>query len=86
MGEAMAAGIPVICLERDISAPNYTTFIGVDNRAVGRTAGEYIRDELTRRNGGPTARWLKFGGCSESKFKLSATMARVRSLAPMAYP
>ena len=52
MGKAVAAGIPVICLERDITAPNYTTFIGVDNRAIGRMAGEYIRDELSRRNGG----------------------------------
>jgi ribose transport system substrate-binding protein len=51
LGRAVAAGVPVICLERDISAPNYTTFIGVDNRAIGRMAGEFIRDELTRRNG-----------------------------------
>lgn len=51
MGKAMEAGIPVICLERDISAPNYTTFVGVDNRAIGRMAGEFIRDELRRRNG-----------------------------------
>ena len=51
MGKAVAAGIPVICLERDITAPNYTTFIGVDNRAIGRMAGEFIRDELSRRNG-----------------------------------
>src|SRR5882672_11198611 len=46
MGKAMEAGIPVICLERDITAPNYTTYIGVDNRAIGRLAGEFIRDEL----------------------------------------
>lgn len=52
MGKAVAAGIPVICLERDITAPNYTTFIGVDNRAIGHMAGEFIRDELSRRNGG----------------------------------
>ncbi|MGH8240855.1 MAG: substrate-binding domain-containing protein, partial [Steroidobacteraceae bacterium] len=51
MARAMAAGIPVICLERDITQPNYTTFIGVDNAAIGRMAGEFIRDELTRKNG-----------------------------------
>src|SRR6266540_3003377 len=28
MGKAMEAGVPVICLERDITAPNYTTYIG----------------------------------------------------------
>src|SRR6266702_1959733 len=36
MGRAMAAGIPVICLERDITRPNYTTFIGADNLAIGK--------------------------------------------------
>lgn len=51
MGKAMAAGIPVICLERDITEPNYTTYVGVDNRAIGRMAGEFIRDELHRRHG-----------------------------------
>ena len=51
MGKAVAAGIPVICLERDITAPNYTTFIGVDNHAVGWMAAQFIRDELARRNG-----------------------------------
>jgi ribose transport system substrate-binding protein len=51
MGKALAAGIPVICLERDITEPNYTTYIGVDNRAIGRMAGEYIAEDLKRRNG-----------------------------------
>lgn len=51
MGKAVAVGIPVICLERDITAPNYTTFIGVDNRSIGRMAGGFIREELSRRNG-----------------------------------
>ena len=31
MGEALAAGIPVICLERDIVQPNYTTYIRIDH-------------------------------------------------------
>jgi ribose transport system substrate-binding protein len=62
MGKAVAAGIPVICLERDITAPNYTTFIGVDNRAIGRMAGKFIRDELSRRNGGPKGKVVEIRG------------------------
>ena len=31
MGKALAAGIPTICLERDIAEPNYTTYIACDN-------------------------------------------------------
>ena len=62
MGKAVAAGIPVICLERDITQPNYTTFIGVDNRAIGRMAGEFIRDTLARRNGAPRGKIVEIRG------------------------
>lgn len=62
MGKAVAAGIPVICLERDITAPNYTTFVGVDNRAIGRMAGEFTREELTRRNGQPRGKVVEIRG------------------------
>lgn len=51
MGKAMAAGIKVICLERDILKPNFTTFIGSDNRKIGRLAGQFIVDYLTERHG-----------------------------------
>jgi ribose transport system substrate-binding protein len=51
MGRAMAAGIPIICLERDITQPNYTTFIGADNLAIGTMAGKFIVDSLTRKYG-----------------------------------
>ena len=53
MGEAMQAGIPVICLERDIVQPNYTTYIRIDNRAIGRMAGQFIVAQLTRKYGTP---------------------------------
>ena len=53
MGEAMAAGIPTICLERDIIEPNYTTYIRCDNRKIGQMAGPYIVDYLTKKNGSP---------------------------------
>src|SRR3984957_13098743 len=53
MGKAMEAGIPLICLERDIVQPNYTTYIRMDNRAIGRMAGQFIVDQLTKKNGAP---------------------------------
>jgi ribose transport system substrate-binding protein len=53
MGKAMEAGIPVICLERDILEPNYTTYIRMDNRAIGRLAGQFIVDQLTKKYGVP---------------------------------
>ena len=53
MGRAMEAGIPVICLERDILEPNYTTYIKMDNRAIGRLAGQFIVDQLTKKYGSP---------------------------------
>jgi ribose transport system substrate-binding protein len=34
-------GIPVIVLDREIEGDTYTTFIGADNRAIGRAAGAY---------------------------------------------
>jgi len=48
MGQAMQAGIPVICLERDILQPNYTTYIRIDNHAIGQMAGQFIVDQLTK--------------------------------------
>src|SRR3954471_22581099 len=40
MGEAVAAGIPVICLERDIvDDKNYTTWVKCDNYTIGKAAG-----------------------------------------------
>lgn len=53
MGKAMRAGIPVICLERDILEPNYTTYIRMDNRAIGRMVGRFIVDQLTKKYGTP---------------------------------
>jgi ribose transport system substrate-binding protein len=53
MGKAMEAGVPVICLERDIVQPNYTTYIRMDNRAIGRMAGQFIVDYLTKKYGAP---------------------------------
>jgi ribose transport system substrate-binding protein len=62
MGRTLAAGIPVICLERDIAQPNYTTFIGADNVAIGKMAGEFIVDALTRKNGRPQGNVVEIRG------------------------
>lgn len=62
MGRAMSSGIPVICLERDITRPNYTTFIGADNRAIGKMAAEFIVDALRRKNGEAKGRVVEIRG------------------------
>jgi ribose transport system substrate-binding protein len=62
MGRAMAAGIPVICLERDITEPNYTTFIGADNLAIGKMAGQFIVDSLTHKYGKPQGKVVEIRG------------------------
>lgn len=62
MGRAMAAGIPVICLERDITQPNYTTFIGADNLAIGKMAGQFIVDSLTHKYGKPEGKVVEIRG------------------------
>src|SRR5262245_60113180 len=38
---AFESKIPVIVLDRNIEGDTYTTFIGADNRAIGRAAGEF---------------------------------------------
>jgi ribose transport system substrate-binding protein len=54
MGKAKDAGIPVICLERDIvDHDNFTTWIMSDNYAIGKLAGEYMVQLLIERNGAP---------------------------------
>ena len=53
MGQAMEAKIPVICLERDIAQPNYTSYVHSDNGAIGRKAGQFIVDSLTKKFGAP---------------------------------
>jgi ribose transport system substrate-binding protein len=62
MGQAMAAGIPVICLERDILQPNYTTYVHSDNVAIGRLAGRFIVDSLTKKYGKPSGNIVAMRG------------------------
>lgn len=39
-------GIPVIVLDRAVEGDRYTTFIGADNRRIGREAGRHARELL----------------------------------------
>jgi ribose transport system substrate-binding protein len=62
MGQAMEAKIPIVCLERDILQPNYTTYIRSDNAAIGRMAGEFIVDYLKSKFGVPKGKIVQMRG------------------------
>lgn len=42
VAKALAAGIPVIVLDRDIIGERYTQFIGADNVKIGRAVGQWL--------------------------------------------
>jgi ribose transport system substrate-binding protein len=62
MGEAMDANIPVICLERDILKPSYTSYVHSDNTAIGRLAGQFIVDHLKKKNGSARGNIVQISG------------------------
>ena len=62
MGQAMEAHIPVICLERDILQPNYTTYVHSDNMEIGRLAGQFTVDVLTKKYGVPKGNVVQMRG------------------------
>ena len=62
MGQAVEAKIPVICLERDILQPNYTSYVHSDNVAIGRLAGQFIVDHLTKKYGKPAGNVVRMRG------------------------
>lgn len=39
--ETYQSGLPVVIFDRDINGDSYTAYIGVDNRAIGRSAAQY---------------------------------------------
>src|SRR6516162_7297391 len=47
VAKAMAAGIPVIVLDRRLLGTNYTCFIGADNKKIGHAAGQWIAKKLS---------------------------------------
>jgi ribose transport system substrate-binding protein len=46
VAHAMAAGIPVIVLDRRLLGTNYTCFIGANNKQIGKAAGQWIVQAL----------------------------------------
>jgi ribose transport system substrate-binding protein len=46
VAQAMAAGIPVIVLDRRLMGDKYTCFIGADNKKIGKAAGEWVAKTL----------------------------------------
>jgi ribose transport system substrate-binding protein len=46
VARALAAGIPVIVLDRRLLGTNYTCFIGADNKKIGNAAGKWIVQAL----------------------------------------
>ena len=62
MGQAVEARIPTICLERDILQPNYTSYVHSDNLEIGRLAGQYIVDQLQKKNGKPAGNIVQMRG------------------------
>jgi ribose transport system substrate-binding protein len=62
MGQAMAAGIPTLCLERDIVEPNYTSYIRCDNYKIGQQVGQFIVDYLTKKHGEPKGKIVQIQG------------------------
>ncbi len=76
MKRAMEAHISVICLERDIVEPYYTSWIRVDNRAIGRLIGQYVVDALTKKYGEPRGNIVELAGLkgveAEANRKLGA--------------
>jgi len=46
VAEAFRRGIPVIVLDRRVLGAEYTTFIGADNRIIGRAAGRWAAGRL----------------------------------------
>ena len=62
MGRAYESKIPVICLERDIVQPNYTTYIKADNRKIGEMAGQFIVDQLRKKYGSPKGNMVEIRG------------------------
>jgi ribose transport system substrate-binding protein len=49
VARAHEAGIPVIVLDRAVRGRKFTCFIGADNVAIGRAAGEWLVEALKRK-------------------------------------
>jgi ribose transport system substrate-binding protein len=84
MGEAMEQKIPVICLERDITQPNYTTLVHSDNIVIGRMAGEFIHDYLVSKYKEPKGTVVEMQGLLGVEAAINRHKGATDALAP--YP
>ncbi len=50
VGKVFDAKIPVVLMERGINSDKFTTWLGGDNKDIGRQAGEYLI-KITKRSG-----------------------------------
>lgn len=66
VAKAYNEGIPVIVLDRKVDGDAYTTWIGADNVEIGRTAGEYVAEELLP-NGGKVGEIRGLAGSTPAK-------------------
>ena len=84
MGQAMDAGIPVICLERDILQPNYT-HLHPQRQRGHRPAGGPVhrRPACTKSTARPRATWWPFAACWAWRARSTATAARREILEPL---
>jgi ribose transport system substrate-binding protein len=62
MGDAASERIRTICLERDIVRPYYTSYVHSDNVAIGRMAGEFIKDYLQKKYRAPKGNVVEIRG------------------------
>lgn len=46
LAEAYKKGIPVVVLDRKVLGQDFTTFIGADNKLIGKAAGQWIAKRL----------------------------------------
>lgn len=49
--KAYDAGVPVIVLDRKVEGDAYTSFIGGDNKLIGKKAGEYVAKVMGEKGG-----------------------------------
>jgi ribose transport system substrate-binding protein len=53
VAKACAQGVPVIVLDRKVNGDQFTMWIGADNQAIGKQAGEYAANYCTEKNLNP---------------------------------
>jgi ribose transport system substrate-binding protein len=66
VAKAYNKGIPVVVLDRKVDGDAYTTWIGADNKEIGKTAGEFVAEKLLP-NGGKVGEIRGLAGATPAK-------------------